>query len=345
MRVTPTSFTIAEYCQQMIDKSIVVNRAYQRSNAIWPMAARSFLIDTVLSGFPLPKFSLYQKTDLKTRKTIKEIVDGQQRSQAILDFYNDQFKVSSKGEFQGSSYNGLTPEQQQRFLDYQLSVDLFVDATESDIRELFRRFNSYNVPLNPQEKRHSTFQGLFKWFILDQSNKHSQTLKDLGTFSESQLARMEDSKFLADICVGMTDGLISASESRIDKLYKSFDANFTEETLFDESISRAMNQVLFYRDQLGDELIKKYQLYCIILAFIHLAHPIDALQNIFLSNGQGIPNPQRARENLSVLAETVATGDHKNIQSLKDFIENSAKTTDRQTQRSNRFRIICEAIS
>jgi hypothetical protein len=344
MRVAPTSFTIAEYCQQMAEKSIVVNRNYQRSNKVWPVAARSFLIDTILNGFPLPKLSLYQKTDLRTRKTVKEIVDGQQRSHAILDFFNDELRVSSRGDFHGKLYSGLTPEEQQSFLDYQLSVDLFVDATEADIRELFRRVNSYNVPLNPQEKRHSTYQGPFKWFVLQQSNNYAQTFKDLGTFNESQLSRMEDAKFIADICVALEDGLISASERRIDKLYEQFDENFPVEAEYESRIADGINDVLEFREVLGDELIKKYQLYCLILAFAHARRPIESLQNVYQSRGNGIRDTQATREALSRLAEAAATGDDGGSPALREFIDSSSKTTDRQVPRAKRFKSLCEAI-
>src|SRR5438067_2453856 len=97
MNVLPTTFTVAEYCQQMLAGAIIVNRDYQRSDKVWPPAARSFLIDTILLGYPLPKFSLHQNTDLKTRQTVKAIVDGQQRSMAIQDFFSDKLRLSGKG--------------------------------------------------------------------------------------------------------------------------------------------------------------------------------------------------------------------------------------------------------
>jgi hypothetical protein len=60
-----------------------VNRNYQRSDQVWPAIAKSYLIETILLGYPVPKLSLYQVLDLKSRKTSKEIVDGQQRSVTI----------------------------------------------------------------------------------------------------------------------------------------------------------------------------------------------------------------------------------------------------------------------
>ena len=308
MKVSSTSFTVAEYCQQMTDRSITVNPNYQRSNAIWPVAARSFLIDSILCGFPIPKLSLYQKTDLKTRKTVKEIVDGQQRSRAILDFFNDELRISTKGDFLGHSYQKLNEVQQQEFLSYQLSVDIFVDATDADIRELFRRVNSYNVPLNPQEIRHATYQGKFKWFLLEMANKYSQVLKELGVVTETQMARMDDAKFIGDICIGLEDGIVSASDARIGKLYKKFDKDFPSEDNFKHQLQYAFDEAIFYREVLGEGLVKKYQFYCLLLAFIHTKFPIPRLQEIFYSNGVVQKNQQSVRENLSKLAEVAATG-------------------------------------
>ena len=301
MKVNSTSYTVAEYCQQMTDRSITVNRNYQRSNTIWPAAARSFLIDSMLNGFPIPKLSLYQKTDLKTRKTVKEIVDGQQRSQAVLDFFNDELRVSTKGEFLGLTYSKLNEEHQQDFLSYQLSLDVFVDATEGDTRELFRRVNSYNVPLNPQELRHATYQGKFKWFLLEMANKYSQVFKEMGVLSESQMARMEDAKFIGDICVGLDDGIISASEARIDKIYKKYDNEFINEEHFRNSLEYAIDQTMIYRDVLGDGLTKRYQFYCLLLAFIHVKKPIQQLQSVFFSDGSRCNNVQKIRENLRMV--------------------------------------------
>ena len=103
MQVTPSTFTIAEYCQQMREKSIIVNHDYQRSDKVWPPAARSYLIETILLGFPIPKLSLYQTTDLKTKKTKKEIVNGQQRSQAISDFLEGASGLQARGLSVGGS--------------------------------------------------------------------------------------------------------------------------------------------------------------------------------------------------------------------------------------------------
>ena len=54
------------------------------------------------------------------------------------------------------------PEAQKRFLSYEFSVDLLVDATDADVLDVFARINSYSLPLNEQEKRNAKFFGAFK---------------------------------------------------------------------------------------------------------------------------------------------------------------------------------------
>src|SRR5215469_8191482 len=87
MKVQPTPMTVADYCLGMSRSEIVVNRNYQRSDQVWPPAAKSFLIETILLGYQVPKLYLYQVLDLRSRKTYKEFLDGQQRSVTFTHFH------------------------------------------------------------------------------------------------------------------------------------------------------------------------------------------------------------------------------------------------------------------
>ena len=59
MNVQHTTLTVNEYCQGMVRNEIIVNRDYQRSDRVWPNIARSYLIESIILGFPLPKFTHY----------------------------------------------------------------------------------------------------------------------------------------------------------------------------------------------------------------------------------------------------------------------------------------------
>ena len=58
--------------------------------------------------------------------------------------------------------------------------------------------NSYTVPLNPEEHRHASYQGRFKWFANRLGKRYNGVFREIGLFSEKQLLRMADTKLLAE---------------------------------------------------------------------------------------------------------------------------------------------------
>ena len=343
MQVTPTAFTVAEYCGQMDTGAIVINREYQRSNRVWPPAARSYLIDTILMGYPMPKLCLYQKTDLKTRKTVKEIVDGQQRSEAIKDFYSDKLRISGKSLFANRKFSQLDERDQQQFISYQLTCDVFVGATDEEIRQVFRRMNSYTVPLNPQEKRHALYQGAFKWFIIDQVERFSQIFKNIGVFSEAQLSRMNDAALLTDICLTVIEGVQSASEVKLDALYRSRDEKFAEAVELDQRLTASCEQVLMWQQLHSTSLMKPYNFFTLILAVMHAQRPVPSLQSVFqIDDPLGLLG-EAPLGNLSLLVDALENPDqHANV---KEYIDACSKATNRVNQRRDRFKWISRAIT
>src|SRR5216683_1809309 len=214
MKISPTQMTVADYCAAMQRSEIVVNRKYQRSDKVWPPVAKSYLIETMLLDYPVPKLSLFQVTDLKTRKTYKEIVDGQQRSSTIFEFFNDEFALSRNletDEVAGKKFSELEDEFKSKFLEYSLGMDLFLSATPPEVVEVFRRINSYTIPLNPEEHRHASYQGPFKWFIASLAKRLEAVFVLIGLFSEKQLVRMADTKLLTEICDALLNGIRTTS--------------------------------------------------------------------------------------------------------------------------------------
>lgn len=344
MQVTSSTFTIAEYCQQMREKSIIVNHEYQRSDKVWPPAARSYLIETILLGFPIPKLSLYQTTDLKTKKTKKEIVDGQQRSQVISDFLEGKFRLTGKGPFGGKLFSQLEEPEQQRYVDYALTVDVFVGATPIEIRQVFRRMNSYTVPLNPQEKRHATHQGDCKWFVVALVEEYSEALKKMGVFTERQLSRMADAALLSDIVFTLSQGIKHASDRSLDKFYEDNENAFPEEAALRARMTAAMNHILAWTDIHGSALMKSYNFYTLVLALSHALAPIQKgnLNEIYQRNGPVAIDPQYALPNLTRLA--AAVDEPGAYPQLAEYVTACSKATTRFEQRKTRFIWLSRAL-
>ena len=346
MHIASTNYTVADYCQAMINREIIVNRNYQRSDKVWPPAAKSFLIEAILRNYPIPKLSLFQKTDLKSRKTYKEIVDGQQRSQAILGFYNDGFRLSRSCEITevaGKLYSQLAEEFQQDFLDYSLSVDLLVSATAIEIREVFRRITSYTVPLNPEEKRHSIFQGDFKWFIHKLSGTFDQNLVDLGVLGEKQLIRMADTKLYSEIIHALLNGIVRTSSSMLDKLYKSHEKEFHEDKEIAKRIEHAIDFILDMTDIHKGPLMRPYNFYSLVLAIIHMKNPIENFLPLYQPQTPYKYDPNVVVANLTLLAQVLENPEDSNGKFKKLVSATSGGTTFKEN-REQRFKWFCKAL-
>jgi len=345
MQKLSTSSTVADYCKDINNGDIVVNRDYQRSDKVWPPAARSYLIESILLGYPIPQLYLYPKTDLKSKKTIKEIVDGQQRSQAILDYYNNKFRISVSSKFEearGRLYKQLDEELQGKFLEYGLSIDLLQQATPEEIRGSFRRINSYTVPLNPEEIRHSVYQGDFKWFVNELSSKYDKTFENLGIFTNKQLIRMVDFKLLAEIIDAYLYGITNSSKRRLDKLYESFNNEFPFQDETGKRISNAMEFIIDLKEIHNGPLMKLYNIYSLILAINHVHSPVETLDKLYKAPRKYAFERDEVVSNLSILAEAVdndaTTGRYK-----KFVLANMTKTNG-ALHRGIRFKWFCKAL-
>jgi hypothetical protein len=145
MKANSSPMSVGDYCLDINSKKIIVNNDYQRKEGLWSGRARSFFIESILLEFPIPKLYVYARLDLKTRQTIKEIVDGQQRSQALVLFFNGKLTLSKHietEELRGRRYNQLSDEWKTRFLAYSLPIDQFVGVPEDEVQQAFRRMNA-----------------------------------------------------------------------------------------------------------------------------------------------------------------------------------------------------------
>ena len=265
--------TVADYVVAMQRNEITVNREYQRFIGVWPPIARSYLIESIILGFPIPKLSLHQRTDLKSRSTVKEIVDGQQRSGALREYFEDKYALSKAletEELQGRLFSDLAEEHQTSFVEAQLSIDVFLAATEEQVRETFRRMNSYTYPLNGEEKRHSEYQGPFKWFVNRLAKQYAQSWLAMGVFKQNQLTRMADTKLITEVCDALANGIRTTRKQNLDGLYRSRDKTFEEEARWEARLSATFDQLLAWPTIHKTKLMKAYNVYALSLAVSHV---------------------------------------------------------------------------
>lgn len=226
-------------------------------------------------------------------------------------------------------------------------MDLLVAATENDIREQFRRINSYNVPLNPQEKRHAVWQGEFKWFIVELSKRYSQALKDIGVFTESQLSRMNDAALFTEMSLALLKGIQSASETKNDALYREMNVAFKQKPELDSRIDGIFDAILGWPEIHHTDLLTAYNFYSLGLAITHVHISVDVLESLFPHApilGTIGPMPRDIiLANLGSLAGALENPEQ--AEPLREFVLACSKATNRVAQRQTRFTWFCHALS
>lgn len=226
------------------EKVLKLNPDFQRRD-VWTPQAKVFLIDTILREMPIPKIFIRTTIDSRTKKSMREVVDGQQRLRAILDFSNDKFPLTSRaGEYGGKRYSELPEEAKDIFLTYPLAVDQLVNASDTDVLEVFARLNSYNVSLNPAEKRHAKYQGEFKWEVHQASLDWKVLWEDLGLVSSRDRLRMGDDTLIAEMYQILISGVNDGGAEKIDKLYSKYDETFNDKERYRRSLDECLRFLL-----------------------------------------------------------------------------------------------------
>lgn len=345
MRMMPTNYTVQDLLASMERRELRVNREYQRSDSVWPDAARSYLIETILLEFPIPKLALHQVTDPLTGQSHKELVDGQQRSAAIRAFREDRFQLSTaveNEELRGLRYSTLSVDQRTTFLNYPLNVDLFLGAEPAEIREVFRRMNSYTIPLNPEEQRHATYQGEFKWFLHRFALNLNDGWESMGIFTQKALVRMADTKLLAEIVHGLLHGITTTNKRSLDKLYRDHEEGFDRQAEYEQYIGMAVEKVGEWEELHGTAIMKHFQIYSLILAIIHARHQIPALEASYDVPAGSQINEASSVQRLTQLAQAV--DDEVETGPQADFVRASSRKTNVKAERETRFRYYCDAL-
>jgi hypothetical protein len=349
MNILPQNYTVAQLVSAFKDKRLTINKDYQRSDGVWPNFARSLLVETVLLGYPMPKLTIRQRTDMKDLQTYEEIVDGQQRTKALIDFFNGEFALAASldsEEFRGKNINTLDESDRQRFVTYPVGADLLVGAGDDEVIEVFRRMNSYTAPLNPEEQRHASFQGVFKWFIYDLRKVVEPTFATLGVFKQKAFIRMQDAKLLTEICHAALNGIVTTDKKKLDHLYTAHDKKFSEADDLKKAIVDSISYCASFEPVAQSELAKPYNFYSLVLAALQLRHPHAALAPHLVDlGGKAKAAPKdviegRLAELLEALQDPENPPEH-----LAEFVAAASETTNTKKNREIRFRGFYSALT
>ena len=338
MRANPSPMSVADYCQAIKANKIIVNKEYQRNVGVWTAQARSYFIESILLEFPIPKLYVYAKLDLKSRQQVKEIVDGQQRSQALLLFYDNRQTLTKNvdtPELRSLKYSQLDEDWQSKFLSYSLPIDEFSSATEEEVQEAFRRMNANNVPLNDEEQRNARFQGPFKWFIVQVADEHKGALRAIGLFSSREIIRMADQKAFAEIVLALDSGFSTVKGQHIDALYKKYNSTFPHEDAYGVLLAEGVEEFLRSDELHSSSFLKPFAFQSALLAL--LTHRHQGLQEKLVpaDHDQELEGILAANHPLSSLEAALRSPD--DFPALESFVKACTGSTNTEKSKRSRY--------
>jgi hypothetical protein len=179
--------TVDDLIQLKSNHMLTANPEYQRG-AVWTVAQKKRLVDSLLRGYPIPLIYLHHisKVVAGAKREDFEIIDGQQRLNALYEYREGSFKLfdpkadASEAQFPtfiqdqpcpwgGKRFEELSPELQTQMLETPLAVVLIETDIANEARDLFIRLQA-GMPLNSQEKR-DAWPGKFTEYILKVAGK------------------------------------------------------------------------------------------------------------------------------------------------------------------------------
>lgn len=224
---------------------------YQR-RSVWTNGHKSYLINSIFSTMPVPSIYIRHTLDLEREKTVKEVVDGQQRCRSIIDFKSNAFSARHPDHKNRVYFKDLTTAQRESFLMSKLPVAYLIGADDSDVIEIFGRLNAVSKTLNAQEKRAAQYSGEFHQFCLREAVSRLSLWRGMNIFSATDISRMAEVQFTADLTMAMVNGMSDYSAARINNAYRDWDEEFPER--FD--VAQRLDRVYSKIASLSTETIK-----------------------------------------------------------------------------------------
>lgn len=276
----PNTLAISWFFGEFQKGSLVLQAKYQR-NPIWSLGQKCFLIDSLISGCPIPQVYLNIKIagTGASKNTVYEVVDGQQRLRAIIEYINDEYAlignikksypVSNEYEKQvGKKYSALPDHLQNAIWDYPLAVQEIRGWDDDEIKAMFRRLNSVNERLNHQELRHSQYFGEFNAAV--EHLAEADFWDEIKLFTRRDSARMKDVELISELFALTIDG-VQDGQKTLDKFYADYDVIFPNKS---RHIAR-FNKIIESLKSIDSTLLntrfqKKFDFYALFAACLEL---------------------------------------------------------------------------
>ena len=254
--IQKTNFKVSDFLAFSKSDTLELSPSFQR-RPVWPRSAKSYLIDTIVRGLPVPVIFLRDRTDLNTLQTVREVVDGQQRLRTILSYIapstlddyrqeRDFFQVlgTHNEELAKKDFLDLTNDLRQRILQYEFSVHVLPsDTDDADVLNIFSRMNSTGTKLNGQELRNAKFFGEFKKVAYQLALEQLERWRSWRIFTDDQIARMGEVQLTSELLIYLKSGVQQKTQSAINNYYKINEDEYNDATNHSKKFRKIMDKI------------------------------------------------------------------------------------------------------
>lgn len=229
-------YTVRDLIGWQRDLTLELRPQFQRGS-VWKPKDKSFLIDSLVRGFPIPLLVLQNEERSSPTDVIRRVVDGQQRLRTIIAFIEPEllhdrddsdnwlfYPFTSEGpSARGFRFAELEPRLQNRILSTRLAVSTIQSgATVGQVLEVYDRLNSTGSPLTAQELRYARREGRFSDLCYRLARRHQSRWLDWRVLREAEISRMKDVEFTSELILLLMNGISKTGRKEIDDAYDDF---------------------------------------------------------------------------------------------------------------------------
>ncbi len=170
MDFTHSSHPITWFRDRYREGTLVIKPAFQRK-PVWAARQKCYLIESILLDLPIPEIYV-QRIVSAAGDTTYAVVDGQQRVRAVLQFLGAEIdpeenehndfpldRLDAASPWRNLTFGDLSEGDRIRFFSYEFAVRFLNTSDDGAVRDMFRRLNRFQTPLNASELRNATYFG------------------------------------------------------------------------------------------------------------------------------------------------------------------------------------------
>lgn len=319
-----TTYTVAWFRKTNEAEELQMSPPFQR-NPVWTDHQKSYLIDSILNGYPIPELYIQEKVD-ESGNMQYIIVDGQQRIRSVLEYIAGEFSITEEDseKWAGVSFDDLSVEDKKRFFSYKFVVRSLPDISDEEIRSIFQRINKNNVMLNRQELRQSTYAGNFILSMNKLSDK--EYWKDIPIFTAQKVRRMLDVEFISELTIAYLNGPQNKKD-KLDYFYQMYETDYP----YEEQVEEMFDKVCFTISQILPDIKKTrwkglvdfYTLFLVLAEHVDSMplekEKIEAMHDQLIQFGEQVTINQRQDDETGVASEPMVVEYCSGIRNSSDL--------------------------